>query len=107
MLKENNKLIGMVDMGLNDIINEVEMAYFIDEDYCGNGYATEALKELFQWCIKVSDISYMVLTIDCANIASCRVATKAGFELFEKRTPINHNQPNMESDSYFYYRKYR
>ena len=49
----------------------------------------------------------MVLTIDCANIASCRVAEKAGFQLFEKRTPINHNQPNMESDSYFYYRKYR
>ena len=106
-LKENNKLIGMVGMGLNDIINEVEMAYFIDEDYCGNGYATEALKALFQWCIKVSDIPYMVLTIDCANIASCRVAEKAGFQLFEKRTPINHNQPNMESDSYFYYRKYR
>ncbi|MBW6411171.1 GNAT family N-acetyltransferase [Clostridium weizhouense] len=106
-LKETNKLIGMVGMGLEDTINEVEMAYFIDEYYSGNGYATEALKALFEWCINVSDIPYMILTIDCANVASCKVAEKSGFELFEKRTPISHKQPNMESDSYFYYRKYR
>ena len=63
-----------------DTINEVEMAYFLDEDYQGKGYANEAL---------------------------CKVVERAGFELFEKRTPIGHKQPNMESDSYFYYRKYR
>lgn len=107
ILKENNKLIGTVGMDLEDTLNEVEMAYFIDENYSNKGYATEALQELFKWCIKVSDIPYMILSIDCANAASCRVAEKAGFELFEKRTPINHKQPNMESDSYFYYRKYR
>ncbi|GAA0077636.1 GNAT family N-acetyltransferase [Clostridium sp. CTA-5] len=106
-LKETNKLIGMVGMGLEDTINEVEMAYFIDEDFSGNGYATEALTALFEWCINVSDIPYMILTIDCANAASCKVAEKSGFELFEKRIPISHKQPNMESDSYFYYRKYR
>ncbi|MBE6072712.1 MAG: GNAT family N-acetyltransferase [Clostridium butyricum] len=106
-LKETNILIGMVGMGLEDTINEVEMAYFIDEDYIGKGYATEALIALFEWCISVSDIPYMILTIDCDNVASCKVAEKSGFELFEKRTPINHKQPNIESDSYFYYRKYR
>ena len=107
VLKKTKELIGMVGMGLEDTINEVEMAYFIDENYCGKGYATEALQALFKWCIKVSDIPYMILTIDAANKASCKVAEKAGFELFEKRTPISHKQPNMVSDSYFYYRKYR
>lgn len=58
-------------------------------------------------CFTVSDIDYLVLTIDCANTPSCRLAETCGFELFEKRTPIGHIQPNMESDSYFYYRKYR
>lgn len=106
-LKNTNKLIGMVGMGLEDTLNEVEMAYFIDENYGGNGYATEALSSLFEWCISISDIPYMILTIDSANSASCEVAEKAGFELFEKRIPIGHKQPNMESDSYFYYRKYR
>ena len=106
-LKESDELIGMVGMGLEDTLNEVEMAYFIDEDYQGRGYATEALEGLFEWCMNVSDISYMILTIDCANTASCKVALKSGFELFEKRTPISHKQPNMESDSYYYYRRYR
>lgn len=107
VLKDTDELIGMVGMGLEDTLNEVEMAYFIDEDYQGKGYATEALEALFQWCMGVSKIPYMILTIDCANTVSCKVATKAGFELFEKRTPIGHKQPNMESDSYYYYRKYR
>lgn len=106
-LKESGQLIGMVGMGLEETLNEVEMAYFIDEDYQRNGYATEALNALFDWCISVSDLKYLILTIDCANTASCRVAEKAGFELFEKRTPISHKQPNMVSESYFYYRRYR
>lgn len=106
-LPDSDLLIGIVGMGLEDTVNEVEMAYFIDEDYQGKGYATEALLALFEWCVSISDLPYFILTIDCANVASCRVAEKAGFELFEKRTPISHKQPNMISDSYFYYRKYR
>ena len=94
-------------MGLEDTLNEVEMAYFLDEEYQGNGFATEALCALFDWCMQHSELKYMILTIDCANKASVRVAERAGFELFEKRYPINHEQPNMESDCYFYYRKYR
>ncbi len=107
VLKENNMLIGMVGMGIEENLNEVEMAYFIDEDYRGFGYAPEALKRLCDWCLSVSDIHYLILTIDCENQASSKVAEKSGFELFEKRTPINHKQPNMVSDSYYYYRKYR
>lgn len=106
-LKENDLLIGVVGMGLEDTVNEVEMAYFIDEEYQHKGYATESLSALFDWCISVSDLKYLILTIDCKNIASCKVAEKSGFELFEKRTPIGHKQPNMISDSYYYYRKYR
>ena len=106
-LMDTDELIGMVGMGLEDTLNEVEMAYFIDEDFQGNGYATEALAILAEWCFKVSEIQYLILTIDCANGASCRVAEKAGFEKFEKRTPLSHKQPNMESESYYYFRKYR
>lgn len=106
-LKENELLIGTVGMGYEDTVNEVEMAYFIDEDYQGNGYATESLIALFDWCMEVSTLDYLILTIDCANLASCKVAEKSGFELFEKRTPISHKQPNMISDSYYYYSKYR
>ena len=40
---------------------------------------------LFEWCMKVSDLKYLILTIDEANEASCTVAERAGFELvFDK-----------------------
>ena len=106
-LKSEDGLIGMVGMGLDETLNEVEMAYFMDEAHQGKGYATEAIQALFDWCMKVSTLPYLILTIDCANTASCRVAEKAGFILFEKRTPISHKKHNMISDSYYYYRRYR
>ena len=106
-LRESNEIIGMVGMGLEETVNEVELAYFMDENHRRRGYVKEAVCALADWCFSVSDIPYLILTIDCANTPSCRLAEKCGFVLFEKRTPIGHIQPNMESDSYFYYRKYR
>lgn len=106
-LPDSDEMIGMVGMGLEDTLNEVEVAYFMSEKYQGKGYAKEAVNALVDWCFNVCDINYLILTIDCANTSSCHLAEKCGFEVFEKRTPIGHKQPNMESDSYFYYRKYR
>lgn len=106
-LPDTDQMIGMVGMGLEDTLNEVEVAYFMSEEYKRRGYTAEAVSALVEWCFRVSDVPYLVLTIDCANVASCRLAEKCGFELFEERTPIGHRQPNMESDSYYYYRMYR
>ena len=44
-LKNVDILIGTVGMGFEDTVCEVEMAYFLDEEYQGHGYATEALLE--------------------------------------------------------------
>lgn len=107
VLKDTDELIGMVGMGLEETINEVELAYFMSEHYHRKGYTTQALNAIIDWCFSVSDIPYLILTIDCANAPSCRLAEKCNFELFEKRIPISHTQPNMVSDSYFYYRFYR
>lgn len=90
-----------------DTLNEVEVAYFMCEQYQRRGYTKQAVNAITKWCFTVSDIPYLILTIDCANTPSCTLAEKCGFELFEKRTPIGHAQPNMESGSYFYYRLYR
>jgi len=106
-LPHTDEMIGMVGMGLEDTLNEIEIAYFMSEKYQMNGYTKEAINALVDWCFNVSDINHIILTIDCANIPSCHLAEKCDFELFEKRTPIGHKQPNMESDSYFYYRRYR
>jgi RimJ/RimL family protein N-acetyltransferase len=106
--KDTDELIGMVGMGLEDTLNEVEVAYFMSAAPTG----AEAIPDrrsprLRNGASNVSDVPYLILTVDCANAPSCLLAGKCGFELFEKRTPIGHVQPNMESDSYYYYRLYR
>lgn len=106
-LRQTDELIGMVGMGLEDTINEVEIAYFMCKQYRRRGYTKQAIKAITDGCFSAFDLPYLVLTIDCANTPSCKLAEKCGFELFERRTPIGHVQPNMESDSYFYYRLYR
>lgn len=106
-LKQSGTLIGMVGMGLEDTLGEVEVAYFMSEQYQRKGYTKRVVNAFTDWCFQVSDVDYLILTIDCANAPSCALAEKCNFELFEKRTPIGHTQPNMESDSYYYYRKYR
>lgn len=107
VLKSTDELIGMVGMGLEDTSHEVEVAYFMSEKYQRKGYTKKAVNALIDWCFEVSDVPYLILTIDCANIPSCRCGEKCGFKPYEKRTPIGHKQPNMESDSYYYYRRYR
>lgn len=105
--KDTDELIGMVGMGLEDTLKEVEVAYFMSGPYRRRGYTGQAVAALTEWCFNVSDVPYLILTVDCANAPSCLLAGKCGFELFEKRMPIGHVQPNMESDSYYYYRLYR
>ena len=90
-LSETDELIGMVGMGKEDTLNEVEAAYFMSEKHQRKGYAKRAVEVLSKWCFEVSDIPYLILTIDCANEPSCKLAEKCGFELFEKRTPIGPN----------------
>lgn len=107
VLRETDELIGMVGMGLEETLNEVEMAYFMSEKYQRRGFTEKAVNALTEWCFDVSDISYLILTIDYANKASCRLAKKCGYKLFELRKPIGYKQYNMESDSYYYYRCYR
>lgn len=106
-LKDSGEMIGMVGAGLEETLNEVELAYFMGEKHQRKGLTAKAVTALTKWCLSNSDVPYLILTVDCANLASCRLAETCGYELYEKRTPIGHIQPNMESDSYFYYRYYR
>jgi len=106
-LRETDEMIGMVGMGLEDALHEVEVAYFMAQAHQRQGYTKEALKALVDWIFRVSKVPYLIATIDCANEASQKTALACGFELFEKRTPVNHKQHNMESGSYCYFRRYR
>jgi RimJ/RimL family protein N-acetyltransferase len=100
-------MIGMIGMGLEDFTNEVELAYFMSEKFQRKGFTKEAIDALVKWCFEFSNVDYLILTIDSLNNSSNQLALKCGFELLEKRYPIGHEQSNMISDSYYYYRIYR
>ena len=105
-LADTDELIGMVGMGLEETLNEVEIAYFMGEKSRRRGYAARAVNALVSWCFQVSGIPYLILAVDSANLPSQGLAEKGGFTLFEKRTPVGHRQPNMVSDSCYYYRRH-
>ena len=106
-LQNDDEMIGMIGVGLKELLNEVEIGYFMSENFQRNGYMREAVTALAEWCFKVSDLKYIILTINCANDSSNKLAEKCGAILHEKRTPITHDKSYMDADSYFYYRIYK
>ena len=106
-LRGADELVGMVGMGTEETLQEVEMAWFIAEAHQRRGYAREAVNALADWIFRASPLPWLIATVDCANEASQKTALACGFDLFERRTPIGHAQPNMKSGSYYYFRRYR
>jgi len=45
-LNETDELIGMVGMGLEDTVNEIEVAYFMCEKYQRRGYVKQSVKAI-------------------------------------------------------------
>lgn len=63
--------------------NEREVGYWVGYSHWGKGYATEALKALGFFYKNNSNLKTLLLTTDCSNAASQRVAEKCGFSYIE------------------------
>ena len=59
--------------------NVVEMAYYIADEFQGNGYATEAGKAMIWWAFEEAGQDMLSVFIKPENTASRRVAEKLGF----------------------------
>jgi len=57
----------------------VEIGYGIDEEYQGNGYATEAVNALAAWALRQPGVKRVEAETDPDNAASQRVLEKCGF----------------------------
>jgi len=60
-------------------IQSAEIGYGVRGDERGKGYATEALAAVARWALTAGGIQRAFLTANTDNLASCRVAVKAGF----------------------------
>lgn len=104
-LKGSGTLIGMVGIGnKEEVENEIEIAYFISEEYSGNGYITEAAKAMLSWAFETLGMEYIIAIVELDNYSSQRVAEKCGFEKIELRMILNSGE--SEEKPFFYYRLY-
>ena len=86
-LKKNEKVIGCIGYLTNDKSNlknlkenEVEIGYWISEDYWNKGICTEALKLLIKYCFDIKKYNIIWGTYFLDNLASGRVMEKCGFQ---------------------------
>lgn len=80
-LKENNELIGMIDVVHYDENNNPVIGYVIGKKYWGNGYMSEALKGVVDYLFNSVGFSLIKAEVEKENIKSQRVLEKNGFIL--------------------------
>lgn len=78
----DDKVIGSIGVFRQDNIHSrtAEMGYYIGEPYWGNGYMTNAIKQVCASVFENTDIIRIFAEPFAHNIASCRALEKAGFQ---------------------------
>ena len=79
-LKDTKEIIGSINLRVEEINETVEFNYVIDERFCGNGYMTEALNLVKDYCFNELDINRFQGGCCVENIASKRVMEKCNME---------------------------
>ena len=78
----DGKVIGSIGVFRQDNIHfrTAEMGYCIGEPYWGNGYMTNAIKQVCEYVFEKTDIIRIFAEPFVHNKASCRALEKAGFQ---------------------------
>ena len=78
----DDKVIGSIGVFRKDNIHSrtAEMGYYIGEPYWGNGYMTNAIKQVCEYVLGNTDIIRIFAEPFAHNIASCKALEKAGFQ---------------------------
>ena len=84
VLKENNELIGAIDV-VHYIDNNPEIGYCLSRKYWNQGYMTEACKALVDYLLAIGYKSILI-EADERNVGSNRVIEKVGFKFIHKET---------------------
>lgn len=71
--------VGLRAVSLSE--GSAELSYWVLPDARGRGVAVRAARALTRWAFDVLGLHRVVLQHSTANVASCRVATKLGFQV--------------------------
>lgn len=101
-LKSSKQIIGMVGIGnKEEVNNEIEIAYFISEEYSNNGYISEATKAMMEWAFTNLKFDYLIAIVEPDNIPSQRVVEKCGFTKLDTKMILNSG--DAEEKPFYYY----
>ena len=78
--KMNNKIIGSINLRVDNKNDSVEFNYAIDNRYTNKGYMTESLNTVKIFCFDILDVNRFQGGAAFENKASQRVMEKCGFK---------------------------
>ncbi|MCO7319823.1 GNAT family N-acetyltransferase [Riemerella anatipestifer] len=78
--KENSKIIGGIDLGIELRFNKAELGYWLDNKYWNHGYMTEAVKAVINFGFEKLKLKRIYATHFDFNPASGKVMQKCGME---------------------------
>lgn len=78
-LRNNGKIIGAINLNVDNFNESVEFKYAIDDRYKGNGYMTEALNVVKDFCINDVKVNRIYGGCEINNKGSRRVMEKCSF----------------------------
>lgn len=79
-LKDNQKIIGGIDLGIDKNFNKAELGYWLDESYWNQGFATEAVIKIIDFGFKHLKLKRIFATHFDFNPASGKVLEKSGMQ---------------------------
>lgn len=79
-LKENHRLIGAIDLGIDRRFNKAELGYWLDKDYWNKGYTTEATIAVIRFAFEKLKLKRIFATHFDFNSSSGKVLEKAGMK---------------------------
>lgn len=104
-LTETGELIGMVGIGnKEEVDDEIEIAYFVDEWHCGKGYMTEAVRAVSRGIMDRLKPDYLIAVVEPDNVPSQKIVERCGFRKIGTRVMVNEGE--TEEKPFFYYRLY-
>ena len=80
LARGEDRIVGWIYLtGLDTYARSAEIGYGVRPHDHGKGYATEALTALTRWALTAGGLQRVWVSVDTGNLASLRVAHKAGF----------------------------
>ena len=80
--KSDNEFIGTVNLNKFSNSNMIQIGCHLKKDFWNNGFATESIKTILDYSIKVKKHSSVHGIFESGNIASKKIFEKLGFSYF-------------------------